>query len=71
MNNNIIPPIHKRQSQGHNPTTTSKVINFATVNHQYKRGNVMFAIKSNSTKNKLLSPNDMNVISFIERRDIR
>ena len=64
MNNNIIPPIHKPQS-------TRKVINFATVNHQYKRGNVMFAIKSNSTKNKLLSPNDMNVISFIERRDIR
>ena len=72
MNINIIPHIHKRQSQVSNISNASKVINFAMANQYYnKKGNTLFTVKCNSTKNKLLSPNDMNVISFIERRDIR
>lgn len=72
MNNNFIPPIQKHHSHSNTASTANKVINFAPAeNLQHKRVNALFTTKSNSTKNKLLTPNDMNVISFIERRDIR
>ena len=61
MNINIIPHIHKRQSQVSNISNASKVINFAMANQHYnKKGNTLFTVKCNSTKNKLLSPKIRN-----------